>query len=130
VQLINAQTDAHLWAETYDRKLTDAFGVESDIARAVAESLQTKLTGREKQALAIKPTNNPEAYDAYLRGVAFGARPDNSDGLTGRLSVFMSERCSSTPILRSLGHGSVTPIRISTLAPILPPVAVTQRNVL
>src|SRR6266496_3647184 len=74
VQLINAQTDSHLWAETYDRKLTDIFGVESEIARRIAESLQAKLTGREEQALAAKPTNNPEAYDAYLRGLAFQTR--------------------------------------------------------
>ena len=76
VQLINAQTDSHLWAETYDRKLTDIFEVESEIAKRIAESLQAKLTGREEQALAVKPTNNPEAYDAYLRGVAFEARSD------------------------------------------------------
>jgi serine/threonine protein kinase/Tfp pilus assembly protein PilF len=74
VQLINAQTDSHLWAETYDRKLTDIFGVESEIAKGIAESLQAKLTGREEQALAVKPTNNPEAYDAYLRGLAFDTR--------------------------------------------------------
>jgi len=74
VQLINAQTDFHLWAETYDRKLTDIFGVESEIARRITESLQAKLTGREEQALAAKPTNNPEAYDAYLRGLALDAR--------------------------------------------------------
>ena len=74
VQLINAQTDSHLWADTYDRKLTDIFGVESEIAKGIAESLQAKLTGREEQALAVKPTNNPEAYDAYLRGLAFEAR--------------------------------------------------------
>src|SRR5439155_18970178 len=74
VQLINAQTDSHLWAETYDRKLTDIFGVESEIAKRIAESLRAKLTGREEQTLAVKPTNNPEAYDAYLRGLAFEAR--------------------------------------------------------
>jgi serine/threonine protein kinase/Flp pilus assembly protein TadD len=74
VQLINAQSDAHLWAESYDRKLTDIFGVESEIAKRIAESLQAKLTGREEQALGIKPTNNPEAYDAYLRGLTFQAR--------------------------------------------------------
>ena len=71
VQLVNAQTDSHLWADTYDRKLTDILGVESEIAKRIAESLQAKLTGREEQALAIKPTNNPEAYDAYLRGLAY-----------------------------------------------------------
>jgi TolB-like protein/Flp pilus assembly protein TadD/tRNA A-37 threonylcarbamoyl transferase component Bud32 len=74
VQLINAQTDSHLWADTYDRKLTDVFGIESEIAKGIAESLQAKLTGREEQALAVKPTNNSEAYDAYLRGLAFDAR--------------------------------------------------------
>jgi tetratricopeptide (TPR) repeat protein len=74
VQLVNAQSDSHLWAETYDRKLTDILGVESEIAKGIAESLRAKLSGREEQALAAKPTNNPEAYDAYLRGLAFEAR--------------------------------------------------------
>ena len=74
VQLVNAQTDSHLWAESYDRKLTDLFSVESEIAKRIAESLQAKLTGREEQVLAVKPTNNPAAYDAYLRGLAFDAR--------------------------------------------------------
>ncbi len=74
VQLVNAQTDSHLWADTYDRKLTDILGVESEVAKRIAESLQAKLTGREEQALAVKPTNNPQAYDAYLRGLAFEVR--------------------------------------------------------
>jgi serine/threonine protein kinase len=74
VQLIKAQTDSHLWADTYDRNLTDVLGVESEIAKRIAESLQAKLTGPEEQALAAKPTNNPDAYDAYLRGLAFDAR--------------------------------------------------------
>jgi TolB-like protein/Tfp pilus assembly protein PilF len=74
VQLVNAQTDSHLWADTYDRKLTDIFSVESEIAKGIAESLQAKLTNREEQALTVKPTDNLEAYDAYLRGLAFEAR--------------------------------------------------------
>ena len=78
VQLIKAANDSHLWAETYDRKLTDIFGVESEIAKGIAESLRAKLTGREEQALAVKPTNNPEAYDAYLRGLAVEARSSYS----------------------------------------------------
>jgi serine/threonine protein kinase/Tfp pilus assembly protein PilF len=78
VQLINAQTDSHLWAETYDRKLTDIFGVESEIAKGIAESLQAKLTGREEQALAIKPTNNAEAHDNYLRGLAYTLKPGSA----------------------------------------------------
>jgi TolB-like protein/class 3 adenylate cyclase/predicted Zn-dependent protease len=78
VQLVNARTDSHLWAATYDRKLNDIFGVESEIAKGITESLQAKLSGREEQALAVKPTNNPEAYDAYLRGLAFETRYYNS----------------------------------------------------
>jgi TolB-like protein/Flp pilus assembly protein TadD len=70
VQLINAQNDAHIWADTYDRKLTDIFAVESEIAKSVADQLQAKLTGHEQEALALKPTSNSEAYDAYLRGLA------------------------------------------------------------
>jgi TolB-like protein/predicted Zn-dependent protease len=74
VQLIKAASDSHLWADTFDRKLIDIFAVESEIAKGIAESLQAKLSGPEQQALAVKPTNNPEAYDAYLRGLAFEAR--------------------------------------------------------
>ena len=74
VQLVNAQTNSHLWAETYDRQLSNVFDVESEVAKGIAESLQAKLTGREEQALAAKPTNNAEAYDAYLRGVALQGR--------------------------------------------------------
>ena len=70
VQLIRADHDSHLWAETYDRKLTDIFGVESDVAKSIAQALQAKLSGHEKQAFGAKPTTNPEAYDAYLRGLA------------------------------------------------------------
>src|SRR4030095_3064023 len=89
VQLVNAQSDSHLWADTYDRKLTDIFRVESEIARGIAESLRAKFTGREEQALAVKPTNNPEAYDAYLRGLAFEARPDFSrDNLRKAISSY------------------------------------------
>jgi TolB-like protein/Tfp pilus assembly protein PilF len=71
VQLINALSDAHLWADTYDRKLTDIFAVESDIAKAIAESLQARLSGSEKTAMAKKPTTNPEAYELYLQGRFF-----------------------------------------------------------
>jgi TolB-like protein/predicted Zn-dependent protease len=82
VHLVNAQTGSQLWAETYDRKLSDIFAVESEIAKGIAESLQATLTGGEEQALAANPTNNPEAYDAYLRGLAFEARSNySSDAL-------------------------------------------------
>src|SRR6266513_596958 len=71
VQLIKAANDSHLWAETFDRKLTDIFSVESDVAKAIAEQLRATLTGREEKVIAAKPTDNPEAYDAYLRGLAY-----------------------------------------------------------
>jgi serine/threonine-protein kinase len=76
--LIKATNDSHIWADTFDRKLTDIFSVESEVAKAIAEQLQAKLTGREEQAIAAKPTNNPEAYDAYLRGLAYSLKPANS----------------------------------------------------
>src|SRR5438067_5724777 len=68
VQLINAQTDSHLWADTYDRKLIDLFAVETEIATKIADTLQAKLTGSEKQAIAARPTENSEAHELYLRG--------------------------------------------------------------
>ncbi len=75
VQLIKAANDSHLWAETFDRKLTDIFSVESEIAAKVADSLQAKLTGSEQRAIASKPTQNLEAYQWYLKGrYAFGNR--------------------------------------------------------
>jgi TolB-like protein/Tfp pilus assembly protein PilF len=71
VQLINATTDAHLWAESFDRKLTDIFAVESEIAKNVADKLQAKLTGSEAHAMSAHPTENPEAYQLYLKGRFF-----------------------------------------------------------
>src|SRR6476659_10239878 len=81
VQLIQAANDSHLWADTFDRKLTDIFSVESEVAKAIADQLRAKLTGQEEQVIAAKPTDNTEAYDAYLRGLAYtlqtGATPAN-----------------------------------------------------
>jgi tetratricopeptide (TPR) repeat protein len=71
VQLIKAANDSHLWADTYDRRLTDILSVESEVAKAIADQLRTKLTDQEEDAIAAKPTENPEAYNAYLRGVAY-----------------------------------------------------------
>jgi TolB-like protein/Tfp pilus assembly protein PilF len=71
VQLIKAASDSHLWADTFDRKLTDIFSVETEVAKAIADQLRAKLTGQEEQLIAAKPTDNPEAYDAYLRGLAY-----------------------------------------------------------
>ena len=83
VQLIRAADDSHLWAETFDRKLTDIFSVESEMAKAIADQLQAHLSGREEQVIAAKPTDNPEAYDAYLRGLAYTLKtgPSPADAL-------------------------------------------------
>lgn len=78
VQLISAANDSHLWAETFDRKLIDIFSVESEVAKAIADKLRAKLTGQEEQVIAARPTNNPEAYDAYLRGLAYTLKTRNS----------------------------------------------------
>src|SRR6266567_7084763 len=71
VQLINATTDAHLWAESFDRKLIDIFAVESEIAAKVADILKAKLTGAEQHAISMQPTRNTEAYQLYLKGRYF-----------------------------------------------------------
>src|SRR5438034_350599 len=78
VQLIKAATDSHVWADSFDRKLTDIFSVESEVAKAIADQLQAHLTGREKEVIAAKPTDNPEAYDAYLRGLAYTLKTQNT----------------------------------------------------
>ncbi len=70
VQLIRAASDEHLWAESYNRKLDDMFGVEGEVAQAVADALNAKLSGEEQQAVAAKPTNDPVAYEDYLRARA------------------------------------------------------------
>src|SRR6266699_2490879 len=78
VQLIRAANDSHLWAETFDRKLTDIFSVESEVAKTIADQLRAHLTGQEKQVIAARPTDNPEAYDAYLRGLAYTPKTQNT----------------------------------------------------
>jgi TolB-like protein/Tfp pilus assembly protein PilF len=78
VQLIKAANDSHLWGDTFDRKLTDIFSVESEVAKAVADQLQAELTGQEEQVIAAKPTENVEAYDAYLRGLAYTLKTGNN----------------------------------------------------
>jgi len=80
VQLIKAANDSHLWADTFDRKLTDIFSVESEVAKSIADQLRAKLTGQEEQVIAAKPTDNPEAYDAYLRGLAYTLKTANTPG--------------------------------------------------
>jgi TolB-like protein/Flp pilus assembly protein TadD len=82
VQLIKAATDAHLWAEAYDRKLTDIFAVESEVAKTIAETLQAKLTGAERQQLAKPPTENLKAFQYYMQGRSYAQRSTREDLLT------------------------------------------------
>jgi TolB-like protein/class 3 adenylate cyclase len=74
VQLIKAANDSHLWADTYDRRLTDIFSVESEVAKAIADQLRANLSSQDEEVIAAKPTDNPEAYDAYLRGLAYSLK--------------------------------------------------------
>jgi TolB-like protein/class 3 adenylate cyclase/Tfp pilus assembly protein PilF len=77
-QLIDARTDSQLWAERYDREIADVFAIESELAEKIVAQLRAQISPSEKAAIEQKPTNNPEAYDAYLRGLAFEARYSSS----------------------------------------------------
>src|SRR5437870_624087 len=77
VQLIQAETDVHLWAQSYDRQLTDVFSVEAEVAKSIADSLQATLSPQEKARVETKPTTNADAYVLYLRGREYQTRPDN-----------------------------------------------------
>lgn len=79
VQLIKAANEAHLWAEVYDRKLTDVFAVESEIAKTIADTLQAKLSGSEQHAIAARPTENAEAHQLYLKGRFFWNKRTGDD---------------------------------------------------
>ena len=97
VQLIRAANDSHLWAETFDRRLTDIFSVESEVAKAIADQLRAKLTGQEEEIIAIRPTNNPQAYDAYLRGLAFTLKTGNSPANTLGAQKYLKEAVRLDP---------------------------------
>ena len=97
VQLIRAATDSHIWAETYDRKLTDIFAVQSDVAENIAKALRAKLTPTERQVVAAKPTENSEAYDAYLRGLAIWNSMDLSPKARGQMEAFYARAVQLDP---------------------------------
>ena len=87
VQLVKGETNAHLWADTFDRKMTDIFAIESDVAKTIAEKLQAKLTGSEERAIFAKPTENVEAHQLYLQGRYFWNRR-TGENLKKALSYF------------------------------------------
>jgi TolB-like protein/Tfp pilus assembly protein PilF len=78
VRLINVANDSNLWAETFDRNLSDIFSVESEVAKAIADHLEANLTGLEERVIAAEPTDNLKAYDTYLRGLAYALKTDNT----------------------------------------------------
>ncbi len=87
VQLVKGENNAHLWADTFDRKMTDIFAIESDVAKTIAEKLQAKLTGTEERAISAKPTENVEAHQLYLQGRYFWNRR-TGENLKKALSYF------------------------------------------
>ncbi len=97
VQLIRAENDSHIWAETFDRKLTDIFFVESEVAKAIADQLRAKLTSQEEEVIAARPTNNPRAYDAYLRGLAYTLKTGNSPANTLGAQKYLKEAVRLDP---------------------------------
>jgi serine/threonine protein kinase/Tfp pilus assembly protein PilF len=97
VQLIRAANDSHLWAETFDRRLTDIFSVESEVAKAIADRLRAKLTGQEEEVIAARPTNNLQAYDAYLRGLAYTLKTGNSPANTLGAQKYLKEAVRLDP---------------------------------
>jgi TolB-like protein/Tfp pilus assembly protein PilF len=97
VQLIKAANDTHLWADTYDRRLTDIFSVESEIAKAIADQLRAKITGQEEQVITAKPTGNTEAYDAYLRGLAYSLKTVTSPANALGAQKFLKEAVRLDP---------------------------------
>src|SRR6184192_3482338 len=97
VQLIRAANDSHLWAETFDRKLTDIFSVETEVAKAIADQLRAHLTGQEEQVIAARPTDNPEAYDAYLRGLAYTLKAATTAATTLGAQKYLREAVRLDP---------------------------------
>jgi TolB-like protein/class 3 adenylate cyclase len=97
VQLINAANDYHLWADTFDRKLTDIFSVESEVAKAIAEQLRAHLTGQEEQAIAAKPTENSAAHDAYLRALAYTLKAATTPANTLAAQRYLREAVQLDP---------------------------------
>jgi tetratricopeptide (TPR) repeat protein len=97
VQLIKAANDSHLWADTFDRKLTDIFSVETEVAKAVSDQLRAKLTGQEEQTIAAKPTDNPEAYDNYLRGLAYTLKPGTNPATSVGAQKYLKEAVRLDP---------------------------------
>ncbi|MEO6968597.1 MAG: tetratricopeptide repeat protein [Rhodanobacteraceae bacterium] len=97
VQLIDARTDSHLWAQAYTRKLDNIFGVEGEVAQQIAQALHATLSQREQQKLAVKSTQNAQAYDAYLRGLAAGLNAQSTADQYRQAAGFFSDAVARDP---------------------------------
>src|SRR4029079_11572846 len=106
VQLIRAATDEHLWAESYNRKLDDVFGVEGEVAQTIAEMLRAKLSGAEVAQISAKPTSNAAAYDAYLRGLDFERRTFGAEQLKAASKFFAQATQLDPQFAAAWAHGS------------------------
>ncbi len=115
VQLIAAATDSHLWAESYDRKLSDIFAVESEVAEKIARSLQARLSGAEQKAVAARPTENSEAYEAYLHGLALWNRIQTSPRGLENTVMYFSRAVQLDPNF-ALAWGSLSAAQTFTYA--------------
>ena len=121
VQLIKAANDSHLWADTFDRKLTDLFSVESEVAKAIADQLRANLTGEEEQVIAAKPTDNPEAYDAYLRGLAYNVKSAYTPANALGAQKYLEKRCGWTRNSPLVGRYSQSRTLVATSHRVLQP---------
>src|SRR6266403_4783018 len=107
VQLIRAATDEHIWAESYNRKLDDVFGVEGEVASTIAEQLNAKLTGAEEKALTDKPTQNAAAHDAYLRGLSI-ENAGHTEGLPQAAAAYAEATRLDSKFALAWAHPTVT----------------------
>ncbi|MGH7983146.1 MAG: hypothetical protein ACREFF_08370 [Candidatus Udaeobacter sp.] len=124
--LVDAHTDRQLWAQTYDRDLADVFAIQSEIAKAIADQLQAKLTSHEKQVIAAKPTNNVEAYDAYLRGLAYASKTANTANSFAAQKYFREALRSDPKFALSWALLSVTDARAYLAQYLQPTVALRE----
>lgn len=107
VQLINGATDEHIWAEDYDRELTDVFAIQSELALEIAGVLRAKLSPEEKAAMERKPTQNAEAYLAYVEARAYESEPDKTAEGTRRCEQLLEKAIALDPAF-ALAHATLS----------------------
>jgi tetratricopeptide (TPR) repeat protein len=118
-ELIKVADDSHLWADSFDRKVTDVLSVEIEIAKTIADQLQAKLTSREKQVIAARPTDNPEAYEAYMRGLVYAGRTGHTSENVSKARSYFKQAVGLDPKfalawaqlarIDSVGYGETLP---------------------